>query len=122
MSRTIGIILLTTAAGGAAAFGLANFLIYWLQIPQPRGRVGLLRCLRHHRWRDRRIPRRAGHGAVGALRILENARLRAGDCAGADGGRRHSAHCARDPGPTLDGDKLVVEVEFEMSARVGAGQ
>jgi hypothetical protein len=113
MSRTISIILLTTAAGGAAAFGLANFLIYWLQIPNREGAsgyfavfvitagviggflVGLATALLVHSgfWRTQGYAL----GIVLALTVVAAILPIVLD----------------DQGPTLDGDKLVVEVELK---------
>ena len=37
-----GVVALTALAGGCAAFGLANFLIYWQQVPNREGAAGYL--------------------------------------------------------------------------------
>ena len=113
---TLGVVLLTAAAGMGAAAGLANFLIYWQQIPNREGAsgyfavtligfglaggivVGLITALlvRSGFWKAQGF-------ALGAVVLLT---VVAGIL----------AVVLDDNGPTLDGEKLVAEVELKCPA------
>lgn len=108
-----GVVFLTTLAGGAAALGLAALLIQWLHIPAMEGQsgyfavfitlaglaggfvIGLLVAVTVH----------AGFWKAEGLALAITVGLAA--IAGA------LALAAHDEGPTLRGDKLLLEVELK---------
>lgn len=110
---TIGVVFLTTIAGGGAAFGLANFFIYWQQMTSREGAAGYFAVFVT-------ATGIVSGFIVGLLTVLivRSGFLRAQGLAlaivlGLTAVATVLPFVLDDPGPKIDGDKLLVEVELK---------
>src|SRR5579862_7022502 len=109
----IGVVLLTTAAGACAGFGVAGFLIQWLQIPNREGASGYFAVYV------------TGFGLIGGFLVgLVTALVSHSGFLKSEGYALAAVATLAvagavlpivldDEGPTLNGEKLVAEVEVK---------